>query len=107
MFVIEDESHAEWCAEFPSFYAALSELQRRSHIPWHSEPNVCPCMSWRTCGREYNILEFDQGSEREISRVPVLSVSSKGVAWKNGFSPEETNAYLSANRPARTLEGIG
>lgn len=92
MFVIEDESHAEWCGKFPTFDGALSELRARSCIPWDSKPNVCPCMSWRTCGREYYIIEFDCSQEpwHETSRVPVLSISSKGTAWEKEFDIHET-----------------
>lgn len=87
MFVIEDEIHAEWCGEFKTYEEALSELQARSRISWDATPNICPCMSWRTCGREYYILEFDSTLEPwcEVSRTHVLSVSSKGTLWGKGF----------------------
>ncbi len=58
MFVIEDEIHAEWCGKFTTFAEALAEVEWRSRIPWDARPNVCPCTSWRTCGREYSIVEF-------------------------------------------------
>lgn len=87
MFVIEDEVHAEWCGQFKSFEEALAEIEARSRIAWDSKPNVCPCTSWRTCSREYAILEFDASREpwTEVSRTPVLTVSSKGVRWEDGF----------------------
>jgi hypothetical protein len=89
MFIIEDEAHAEWCGEFTTKEEAILELRARSLIPWNQEPNVCPCMSWRTCGREYFILEFNTSVEpwEERSRTPVLSVSSKEVKWEQSFTP--------------------
>ena len=90
MFVIEDEIHAEWCGEFRSFEEALAELKTRSGISWDSEPNRCPCISWKTCERKYSIIEFDASQDpwRQISRTPVLAVSSKGTVWEKGFRIE-------------------
>jgi hypothetical protein len=87
MFVIEDEIHVEWCGEFKIYEEALSELQDRIRISWDSAPNIYPCMSWRTCGRKYCILEFDSSLEpwREVFRTHVLSVSSKGTLWEKEF----------------------
>lgn len=83
MFIIEDEIHAELCGEFESFSEAFTELQARSRIPWDQKPNVCPCTSWKTCEREYSIVEYYSSSEpwREISRTPVLTISAKGTIW--------------------------
>jgi hypothetical protein len=90
MFIIDDDNHSEWCGKFETFNQALSELQARSYIPWDSEPNVAPCGSWKTCGREYWIVEFDSSQEpwREISRELILSVSSEGIVWeKKTYAP--------------------
>ena len=84
IFVIEDEAHAEWCGQFVSYEAALQELKTRAKLPWDIEPNKCPCTSWKTCGRRYEIIEFDNLNGKpwkEISRNPILTISSKGVAW--------------------------
>lgn len=84
MFVIEDELHAEQQdGEFATFEDALSELKRRSSIPWDHEPNQAPCTAWRTCGRQYVVIEIDQldASWKEVSRTDVLEVSAKGVTW--------------------------
>lgn len=83
-YVVEDEFHAEWCGKFATKAEALEELQRRSILPWDQPPNVCPCTSWRTCGREYVIVEFNTAAEpwEELSRIFVLSVSSKGAVWE-------------------------
>jgi hypothetical protein len=82
IFVIEDVLHAEWCGEFPSYEEAMQELKKRSKLPWDAEPNRCPCTSWKTCKRSYEIIEFDDSNRMpwvEISRRWVLSISSEGV----------------------------
>jgi hypothetical protein len=84
MFVIEDELHAEAQAgEFQTFDAAMAELRRRAAIPWDESPNVAPCQSWRTCGRSYEIIEYDVSAHprREVRRLPALRVSAKGAEW--------------------------
>lgn len=90
IYIIEDEIHAEWCGKFDTRAEALAELKARSALPWDQPPNVCPCMSWRTCGREYAIVEFNTASEpwEELSRTAILSVSSKGAVWESGFSAQ-------------------
>ncbi len=84
MFVIEDEIHAEWCGKFATFVEAMAEITARSRIPWDSPPNVCPCASWRTCGREYSIVEYDRSTNpwTERGRTPVLRLSHAEVRWE-------------------------
>jgi hypothetical protein len=84
MFVIEDEAHAEPQGEFDTFEDALAELRRRAAIPWDQPPNVAPCASWKTCGRRYEVIEYDtsQTPWRELTRVPVLDVSATGPKWE-------------------------
>ena len=86
MFVIYDESHAEWHGEFKAFDEALSELRRRFDLPWDQHPNAAPCTSWRTCGRTYEVIEFDDSTKpwTELRRVPILDVSASGVTWHVG-----------------------
>lgn len=86
--MVEDEFHAEWCGEFLTRAEALAELKTRSTLPWDLPPNVCPCTGWRTCGREYVIVEFNTESEpwTELSRTPVLSVSFNGAVWEPEFA---------------------
>ena len=83
MFVLEDEAHAEQQGQFETFEDALAELRRRANVPWDREPNVAPCTSWRTCGRRYEIIEYDAGATpwRELRRVLVLEVSAAGTNW--------------------------
>jgi len=87
MFLIEDELHAEQQeGEYQSLVEAVAELQRRASLPWDQEPNAAPCLSWRTCGRTYEIVEYDTTSTpwRELSRIPYLEVTASGVRWLSG-----------------------
>ena len=83
MFVIEDEAHAEWLGEFPTLEAATAELRRLKEIPWDEAPNVAACTSWRTCGRNYEVVEYDPSSEpwRMIRRLPALNISAAQKEW--------------------------
>jgi len=83
MFIIEDEIHSEWSGEFQSFQEAVEELKIRSRLSWNVKPNICPCQSWKTCSRDYYILEFDTSYKTwiEKSRILVLSISEKGKTW--------------------------
>ncbi len=83
VLVIEYEMHDEQCGEFSSYEMALAELQRRAELPWDQSPNRCPCTSWRSCQREYEIVDYDV-SERPWRRVkanPILQVSADGAVW--------------------------
>jgi hypothetical protein len=62
MFVIEDEIHCDWHGQFASFDDAVAELRRRATLPWDQPPNAAPCTSWKTCGRKYVIIEFDDSN---------------------------------------------
>ncbi|MCP5062009.1 MAG: hypothetical protein GY936_06040 [Ignavibacteriae bacterium] len=83
IFVIEDEAHSELCGEFPNYKSALAELKKRAQIPWGEKPNVCPCTNWKTCGRNYEIIEYDNTKKPwdEKARTQVLEVSSRGIVW--------------------------
>jgi hypothetical protein len=87
MFVIEDEIHCDWHGQYASFDAAVAELRRRALLPWDQPPNAAPCTSWKTCGREYFIIEIDDSCLpwKELRRVPVLEVSEAVVKWSTGF----------------------
>lgn len=84
MFVIEDQVHAEWQGKYNSLPEAVATLKHMASIPWHQEPNRCPCESWKTCGREYEIIEYNTVNDpwAEVQRLGTLEVSSKGVAWR-------------------------
>ena len=84
-FIIEDQLHAEHLSEHLSLADAWAELKRLSSIPWDQAPNVAPCGSWQTCGRDYEIIEYDISSEpwRLVCRVSGLEVSANGIVWGN------------------------
>jgi hypothetical protein len=83
MFVVEDEWHAEVQGEFLTYEDAITELRRRAAQPWDEAPNRAPCLSWKTCGRRYEVIQYDTSSDpwREIERHAVLEVGSSGVNW--------------------------
>src|ERR1051325_10985432 len=82
MFRIEDELHDESCGEFETMEAALAELRRLAAIPWNREPNRCPCVNWRNCGRHYEISEYDASDPvPELRRIRALEVSESGAKW--------------------------
>ncbi len=84
MFIIEDEAHAELQdGEFETEQDAMAELHRRALLPWDQTPNVAPCTSWRTCGRRYELVEYDKSATpwRELSRRQILDISAEGVRW--------------------------
>ena len=86
MFIIEDERHAEWVGEYGTREEAVAELQRLSKVPWDQTPNQAPCTGWETCGRSYELVEFDAASTpwRELQRQPALNVSRAGAEWLLG-----------------------
>lgn len=84
MFVIEDEQHAELQdGEYLTCQAAFAKLKQWAAIPWNESPNKAPCTSWRTCGRTYEIVEYDTSTLpwQELQRIPVLNVAAKGIVW--------------------------
>lgn len=91
MFIIEDELHAEpQQGEFTSFEQAVAELKERAKIPWNQKPNRCPCISWKICERQYQIVEYDNTTIpwTELSRQHILTISSKGIKWEEKIIAE-------------------
>ena len=74
--------YAELHGKFPSFRQAIDELQRLAAIPWNEKPNRAPCSNWKTCGRNYEVVEYDE-SWSEVRRISVLEVSASGVKWSD------------------------
>ena len=83
MFVIEDERHAERQGEFASLSAAMDELRRLERVPYGQAPNVAPCAGRRTCGRYYEIVEYDAAAApwKELHRMPTLTVDAVCASW--------------------------
>ena len=90
MFVIQDERHFDQVGEFSSRAEAHAELQRLADLPWNAAPNLCPCTSWRTCGRRYHIIEYDTSRTpwKQISYDALLDISAKATVW---LSTSETD----------------
>lgn len=89
MVYIEDDIHAELEGPFATFENAVAELHRRAAIAWDSPPNQAPCASWRTCGRQYFIREYDNSETGRVLReTHVFDISSNGVNWIEGFEKE-------------------
>jgi hypothetical protein len=84
MYFIEDSRHAEMDrAQYSTFSEALAEIKRRASIPWNQPPNIAPCTSWNTCGRLYEIVEYDVSTTpwKEMSRVPIVDITAEGIEW--------------------------
>ena len=86
-FILEDADHAEPMGEFASLGDAVSELRRRAQLPWDEPPNVAPCTNWQTCGRCYEIVEYEVDCEpwQELRRIAAFEVSAQGVKWSASF----------------------
>lgn len=86
MFVIEDEDHCEIIGTYTTAEHAQRELERLAALPWDHEPNRAPCMSWRTCGRQYVLIEYaNHTTRRRIRTTPQFGISSAGTdpsAWR-------------------------
>lgn len=82
-FVIEDELHCEIIGEFVAKLDAVERLKRLAQAPWDEQPNCAPCTNWKTCGREYVLIEYDTASEPwgELSRSAALKISAAKVEW--------------------------
>ena len=91
MFVIHDELHDESVGQFTSFSDAVAEVRRVAALPWDQEPNLAPCTNWRVCGRNYEIVELNDSARPwlELSRVPIASVTERGVVWATGGAPSD------------------
>ena len=81
MFLIEDEWHAEEHARFDTREQAIDELRRLATIPWNEAPNRAPSTSWMTCGRRYDLIEYDATTSpwTQLSRAFILEISAEGV----------------------------
>lgn len=89
-FIIDDASHAELLGEFASLAEAVDELRCRAQLPWDHPPNLAPCMSWKTCGRCYEIVEYEVSEQpwRELRRIAAFEVTAQGVVWSGSFERE-------------------
>ena len=70
IFVVEDDFHAELMGKFSSKEEARELLERLRANPSALE-NRAPCTSWKTCSRQYYLLEY------EDSQTPWAKLSSE------------------------------
>ena len=84
VFIIEDDIHADWIGQYATLEEAVAELRRRAALPWGEFPNTAPCKSSRTCGRKYQILEYDPSTVpwTKLRCLPALDVSARGTIWR-------------------------
>ena len=88
MFYIEDEWH---CELEPKAYASLKdavdELKNKALLDWDKPPIVAPCSSWRTYGRQYAIIEYDDTVTPYVQkqRLYALEIDAKGQRWLTDF----------------------
>lgn len=89
MFVISDDLHDETAGEFSSLDDAVGGVQQLATVSWDEGPNLAPCTSWRTCGRHYDIVEYDDSSLpwHEVRRYPAVQIDASGVKWADSFPP--------------------
>lgn len=84
-FVVEDEEHCESFSKHASMDDAIEEIRRLSELPWDADPNRCPCMSWKTCSREWIVVEYDPSTKpypQQVRRTDVIcQIGSAGVRW--------------------------
>ncbi len=88
-YLIVDELHSEEESAHGSFEAAVQRLKELATIHWDEEPNRAPCTSWETCGRQYEIVEYEgeADSRSYLRTIPALEVSAKGVVWDSNLPP--------------------
>jgi hypothetical protein len=88
LFVIEDEAHSEQCSKHATLQEAVARLEKLAALPWNEQPNVAPCTSWRTCGRRYELVEYETSNHpwKELRRTPALEVNASGVVWDAEFA---------------------
>ena len=93
IITIEDERHAEPQGEFSCIQHAIAELKRRADIPWDQNPNLAPCMNWETCGRAYEVVEYDNSQTPQTATLCCLKCSASGVKWAYDFEDVTTNRH--------------
>jgi hypothetical protein len=75
-FVVEDSFHSDTVATFPSRDEALAFVDRLRNDP-EVEENRAPCTSWRTCRREYYLLDYDDQGRTPwtlLTREPLFAI---------------------------------
>jgi hypothetical protein len=63
-------------------------LKQRRHYTMTDKPeeNRAPCTSCEKCGRQDEVIEYDDAAgARVVRRVSMLAMSAAGVKWSDGF----------------------
>ena len=66
---------------------AIAHLERLARVPWDEEPNAAPCTGWKTCGRNYEVVEYDVTAVpwATVRRLAAFEVGRAGVTWDAQF----------------------
>jgi hypothetical protein len=83
IFQVEDTEHAEIQGSYAKLEEAIYELRLRAKIPWDESPNVAPCQSWKTCGRSYEIIEYDDAVTpwKIVRNYGGVEISRDSIKW--------------------------
>jgi hypothetical protein len=83
IYQIEDTNHAEIIGTFDTFENALTELTNIYNIPWNTSPNICPCLNFETCGRDYEIYEYDNSTMpwKYLNSIFICSIYKDKYKW--------------------------
>ena len=92
-YIIEDEFHCEYIWEFDILEDAISELKKLSVTKWMEWRNRPPCTSWKTCVRDYLLMEFSDTTKspwKQERRENIFSINENGIKWSE-------NSFLNPN----------
>ncbi len=78
-YVIEDVSHCEIMWEYQSYKEVMERMNYLRQLWWCWE-NICPCTSYATCSREYEIIKYAGGIQ--IDSVCAFEIGKTVDDWK-------------------------
>lgn len=87
-YIIEDQLHCETIGEFSKPSDAIDEFRRLSNLAWNEDKNLAPCMSYETCCREYELIEYEVNWNEwiELHREAIFDIGSSGIIFhKNSY----------------------
>jgi hypothetical protein len=82
-FGIFEDIHCESLGDYVDLEEALAEIERLRERRGMRLPIKAPCKNWKTCGRRYEVFEYDPSKPPPNLVCPVLTlkISAKGVKW--------------------------
>jgi hypothetical protein len=100
-FAINDSIHLDQEGTYRSIDAALARLRQLARQPWDAAPNRAPCSSWESCGRDWEILEYEVETIPWQLRetIPAVSISRDAVTWHSPF--RAAKPFARKSRPRR------